>query len=214
MIAVKNYFEKTGEYEILEGHLVITTDKYVKSKLKTLGMSFKHRKRMIDLSIKHNNKLSWIKPSLIECASAIEYMKKLKLDDNNNKILNINLIGADKILNKNGKGKWQRYTISYNNGHRNCLTVAIKRDLDGFNCKNIYKLYLNDLKNNLCHKNAFQFLNIKIKSVSSTNIRKILIKYLNDNKLTKDEFYKELDKMVFDICKDYMWNNLKNLWLK
>ena len=196
---------------VIGGYLVITTDKYVKNKLKDDAMSFNDRKKLIDLCIENNEDLSWIKSSHKPDGSALSYMKSFKLDKLN--ILPINIMGADKILTGKNIGKWRKYTKSYKN--RNCLTVCINRDE-----YSAYEMYLKDVKNGLCNTNAFQFLNIKIDNVSSTKVRNILNKYKNilnninndDQKMNlndiKRAYKNELNGMIYDCCHEYLWDNI------
>eukprot|EP01083_Nonionella_stella_P076543 208606_1 len=112
-ILIKNYFETEHNVKIIAGYLVITTDGYVRNKLKDDAMSFKHRKRLCEL-ICGSDKYNWIHPSHIQCAASIHYLQKYFLAKYPAALM-INAMGADKILQGRKKiGKWRKYSTNIN----------------------------------------------------------------------------------------------------
>ena len=163
LVVIKDYFEKNHNVKVIAGYLVITTDGYVYAKLGNEAISFEHRKKLCELSCK-SDKLNWIKPSVIQCSSSIQYLQKYFINEHPNALM-INCMGADKIL-KGKTGKWRKY--SKNLKQRQCLTVCINRK--GYD-DDAYNLYLKDVEKGLVNSKAFLFIDVNVKSVSSTLIR-------------------------------------------
>jgi len=181
---VKDYCETRLNLKIINAYLVITTDKYVSNKLHNEAMSFIHRKNLCDIMIQSQQKYSFIQSSKKECSSALQYIEYLDKNNNNNNsndndeyVKNIIVMGADKILtNNNSQGKWLRYC--QNENHIKCLTLCVGRE-GCEDSKIAYQLYLSDKKLNLINTDVFQFVNLNVDDLSSTNVRKILLQYKN-----------------------------------
>ncbi|ETO09412.1 hypothetical protein RFI_27966 [Reticulomyxa filosa] len=98
-------------------------------------------------------------------------------------ITRIVVMGADKVLNKNGTPKWKQYMESASKGNRDYLTLCIGRK--GFS-DTVLDKYNQDVKQGVVSNKVFIYTDLNVRDVSSTQIREVLWTYFQSKKQAPD----------------------------
>lgn len=175
----KEELEHTGAWNILGGYLAVATDGYVLHKLQSRNertIKLQHRLAMINEAMKD---IPWLRNSPFQdemlkqhdgSAFALgERIKKLLKNDN---IQILILIGGDRMVKK-GIPIWRKPP-----GKHSVIRVGIGRSMD--EDINLFELWQKDLDQNLIHNpNEFILLNLPLRSVSSSLVRRHLHQWFN-----------------------------------
>ena len=217
MINVKKYLEQKYGFTIIGGYLVISSDKYVKRKLKNEAISFKMRYDMCQLCCKD---YKWLYPSHIEMASAGYYGQKItninsydhkffkydetvcgslsKRDINN--LYRIHIRGSDKCYINNTIMPLWKYI---NPKSKQKITILVGR-----------QGYINDIKKAIDNDrdilpNNFIFMESdnELSDISSTKIRKYI--HYMENELNNNDDSKNNNTSIDIINNNDIYNDFR-----
>lgn len=207
----RTYLESTNEWEILGGYCAISTEGYVKTKLKTDAMKHKHRAEMVKLSYQQ---YPWMReqPSpdvvLNPFGSAQELGKRIKKELKRDDVRILVIVGADRIMSKD-KPKWRRKLKP-----DAPITVCVGR---GDSMDEIKRRWDEDKEQGLIlHPDKFILIDASAQDVSSTLVRQHL-KSLHGtiDPTGKRELMQDVvgQNLLFQNVSDYILANETDLYL-
>jgi nicotinic acid mononucleotide adenylyltransferase len=203
----KEELEKSGTWNILGGYLAVATDGYVRHKLASRNertIKIQHRLALVNEAIKD---ISWLRNSPFQeemlkrhDGSAFELGQRLIKLLKNDHIQILILIGGDRMVKK-GVPIWRR-----SSSHRiPTIRVGVGRLMD--ENINLFKLWQDDLKNNLIpNPTEYHLLNIPLQSVSSSLVRTHLHQWFNS---TDDNQRIEIENNLVNI-NSFLHTNVMN----
>ena len=225
LVKMKESLEKKHNYQCISAYLVLSSDRYVSSKLNIFGIPYTKRKELCDIAISNCNH-KWIHSSHIATASASyygeiitrkteykkyfnkEYGNQLKDDKDLHKLVRIECMGADKLSDNPEMMKWfASYTDQYS---KYC---AIGRQ---GHTQQLIKYYNQSIKNGDIKQDTFYFIQDECMDISSTIIREYLLKILKVNEEMKENdentntFKERMKDLLNEDVIDYLLVNLKN----
>eukprot|EP01125_Pyxidicula_operculata_P004406 TRINITY_DN1675_c0_g1_i1.p1 TRINITY_DN1675_c0_g1~~TRINITY_DN1675_c0_g1_i1.p1 ORF type:complete len:231 (-),score=35.79 TRINITY_DN1675_c0_g1_i1:4-696(-) len=159
-IAKETVEKRRPDIQIIGGYFAVSTNGYVKSKLKDKAMKGVHRLEMCRLAMEG---FDWMIPTT-ECFGSAPVCAKKHSKPNT---LHIIVVGADRAITQGGKkAKWRA------NPKKGTMFVCVGRPGD---TENVKKVYETDIKKGLdIEEDYFMFADCEAEDVSSTKVRVVL----------------------------------------
>ncbi|ETO20740.1 hypothetical protein RFI_16476 [Reticulomyxa filosa] len=207
LLSLRNYFEEEKkEYHIVAAYLVLSTDRYVWGKLGKNGIKFKHRHKMCELAISECGEVAenFVFPSHVECLHAADYGEMITHSDNHHQFfIQTKLLDDPSQLTQLTDNQYNKL-------------VSIGRS--GYTEK-VRTLYERDKKKGLIDETIFEFVDMELDEVSSTEIRIELSRY---HQIPLEQRTPELKQKIFTALESkisssglaYALDNIDDLWLE
>lgn len=200
------WIQESTKFRVVAARLAVAHDGYVKAKCrkgKQKCMKVEHRIRLCELACRDND---MIKPYPLPTGSAFECGEKVKRELSNVNAKIAVIYGADRVITKAGKPKW--------NNKPKHVTMCIGRK--GTAIDEIREAFDEDLKLGIVKNRDFYIVEKELSNISSTDVREALAEINNvETQQSREEIIENIVKKgwINEAVGRYILENYESLYL-